>query len=204
MLLARRRVWRRHRVIGLSALCKSVTSLAALGAALLALGGAGCATPANAARRAPGFGSERAVGGCATGRVFTQEEVRARTASLAFGDNSYAEVNSAWLERFHTDFRTELFRQGIVRADERFDCNRYAEFFIGLAQVRFYREAFHSQLPAEALALAPYWYVRGDGRGSHAVVQALTERGRLFIDPQTGAEVYLTPQEHATAFYRFF
>lgn len=123
---------------------------------------------------------------------------------MFFGDDVYAEVNSTWLERFYADFQTELARLGVDRWNERFDCNRIVDFYISLAQVRFYREAYRTNTPAKALAIAPYWYRRGDGSGSHAIVQAITERGRLFIDPQTGTEVYPTPQEHATAYFLFF
>lgn len=162
----------------------------------------GCATADAGAATAPAHGELRMKS--ATGRVLTREEVRQRTATLFFGDETYAEVNSEWLPRFYADFRAELFRLGIVRWDERFDCNRFAELYIGLAQARYYREAFHADSGARALAIAPYWYVRSNGRGTHAVVQALTDRGRIFIDPQTGSEVYLTPQEHATAYFLFF
>lgn len=139
-----------------------------------------------------------------TGRVFTRADMRRQTSTNYFGDELYAEVDSAWLRDFYGDFRRELHRLGIVRWNERFDCNRFTDLFIGLAQARFYRESFHSDTPARALAMGPYWYVRDDGRGTHAVVQVLTERGRIFIDPQSGEEVQLTRQENSLAYFQFF
>ncbi len=139
-----------------------------------------------------------------TGRVFTRAEMQRQTATNYFGDQAYAEVNSAWLPKFHEEFRRELHRLGIVRWNERFDCNRFTDLFIALAQARFYRETFHSDTPARALAMGPYWYVRDNGRGTHAVVQVLTERGRIFVDPQTGQEVQLTRTETALAYFQFF
>ena len=130
--------------------------------------------------------------------------MQVRTSTHYFGDEAYAEVNSAWLARFYDDFRSELFRLGVVGWNERFDCNRFTEFYIGLAQARFYRESFHSATKARALAIGPYWYLRENGHGSHAVIQVLTERGRIFIDPQTGDEVSLTPRETSLAYFQFF
>jgi|GEM_PF-2073154 hypothetical protein len=139
-----------------------------------------------------------------TGRVFTRAEMQRETATFYFGDQAYAEVNSAWLPEFHEEFRRELHRLGIVRWNERFDCNRFVELFIALAQARFYRESFHSDTPARALAMGPYWYVRDGGQSAHAVVQVLTERGRIFVDPQSGEEVQLTRAETALAYFQFF
>ncbi|ACB74010.1 hypothetical protein Oter_0721 [Opitutus terrae PB90-1] len=171
----------------------------AAGALVLALS-AGCASPAGR----DALSAKSAAMPSATGRVLTKQEVQRRTATLFFGDETYAEVNSQWLFRYYQDFRAELFRLGIVRWDDRFDCNRFAELYTSLAQARFYRESYQSRTPAKALALAPFWYIRGNGQGAHAIVQALTERGRMFIDPQTGAEVQLTPQERASAYFFFF
>ena len=140
-----------------------------------------------------------------TGRVFTKAEMHQRTTTHYFGDEVYAEVNSQWLQQYYQEFRSELHRLGVLQWDERFDCNRFAELYVGLAQARFFRETFHSRSAARALAIGPFWYVRDNGRGSHAVVQALTERGRVFIDPQTGEEVQLTTSESTTfAYFQFF
>ena len=176
--------------------------LAALVAAGIGICWTGCATALGGV--AEGSTTQSAAIGPVTGRVLTRADVRQQTATLYFGDETYAEVNSRWLERFYPEFRAELFRLGVVRWDARFDCNRFAEFYTSFAQARFYREMFQSRIAAQALAMSPFWYVRADGKGAHAIVQALTERGRMFIDPQTGREVQLTPIESATAYYRFF
>ncbi len=139
-----------------------------------------------------------------TGRVFTRAEMQRQTATNYFGDQAYAEVNSAWLPKYQEEFRRELHRLGITRWNDRFDCNRFVDLFIALAQARFYRETFHSDTPARALAMGPYWYVRDNGQGTHAVVQVLTERGRIFVDPQSGEEVQLTRTETALAYFQFF
>lgn len=93
---------------------------------------------------------------------------------------------------------------GIVDWNERFDCNRFVGFCIGLAQAHYFRASFHRRNPGNALALGPIWYTRDNGRTRHALVQALTERGRVFFDPQNGREVELTPTEQASAYLMVF
>jgi hypothetical protein len=151
-------------------------------------------------------GAIAAVSGCsrstpapsATATVLTVEDVRAELPAAIMGDVAYAQVNSAWLKEFYADFRAEIFRQGVTKWDERFDCNHFAAYYVALAQTRFYLATFHSRTKAQSLAVATYWYTRPTGR--HAIVIALTERGPVFIEPQTGAEVRLTPAEKSTAF----
>jgi hypothetical protein len=150
------------------------------------------------------LGPRREVHAPTTGQVLTHTEMQLRTGTRYFGDEAYAEVDSAWLAAFYDDFRRELHRLGVVHWDERFDCNRFVEFYVALAQARFFEATFHSHTRARALAIGPYWYLREDGQGSHAVVQAVTERGRLFIDPQTGREIQLTPIESTLAYFQFF
>jgi hypothetical protein len=139
-----------------------------------------------------------------TGRVLSSAEVQAVVPGAIVGDERYAEVNSAWLPEWYRLFRAQLFKIGIVQWDERFDCNRIADFYSNLAQAFFSLEMFHSRTPAKALALGPCWYVRADGKGAHAVIQALTERGRVFIDPQTGRELDLAPVERQSAYVQLF
>lgn len=139
-----------------------------------------------------------------TGRVYTLAQVREQIPSMFFGDDSYAEVNSVWLTSWYGEYREQLARVGVVKWDQRFDCNRFVEFYASLAQAYYYRLSFHDPRPARALALGPIWYVRERGRSRHALVQALTERGRVFFDPQTGREVQLTPTERSSAYLQVF
>lgn len=174
--------------------------LPSLAAALLAAGGAflsGCAS-------APMGMARASAPAPATGKVLTGAELQAAVPGAIVGESNYAEVNSAWLPEWYRLFRAKLFRLGIVKWDERFDCNRFADFYSNLAQAFFSLEMFHSSTAAQALALGPIWYERADGKGRHAVIQALTERGRVFIDPQTGQEMELLPGEQKSAYVQIF
>jgi hypothetical protein len=157
------------------------------------------------------------LGGCATtaqvevgavppttGRILSDRELRGTVPGAILGESVYAEVNSRWLPHWYRTYRQQLFKIGLVRWDSRFDCNRFADFYTNLAQAYFSVEMFHSPTPAQALALGPFWYVRADGKGSHAIVQAVTERGRIFIDPQTGEEMTLSPIEQQSGYVQMF
>jgi hypothetical protein len=139
-----------------------------------------------------------------TGRVLSAGELRQLRPHAILAEENYAEVNANWLPQYYREFRNELFRLGITRWDERFDCNRFADLFTSLAQAHFFRAAFHSRTPAKALALGPYWYIRADGSGAHAIVQAITQHGPVYLDPQTGEQVKLAPGEKFAAYLQFF
>lgn len=135
-----------------------------------------------------------------TGRIMSDADLRTLLPGAILGDKSYAEVNSAWLARWYPIFRSRLFKIGLTQWNARFDCNRFADFYANLAQAFFAVEMFHSNTQVDALALGPVWYRRDYNRGAHAVIQAVTERGRIFIDPQTGAEIQLSPAERRSCF----
>lgn len=139
-----------------------------------------------------------------TGRILTNDELRGAVPGAILGEAVYAEVNSEWLPHWYGTFRAQLFKIGLTRWDPRFDCNRFADFYANLAQAFFSLEMSRSGTPAQALALGPFWYVRGDGRGTHAIVQAVTERGRIFIDPQTGREMKLSALEEQSGYVQLF
>lgn len=140
----------------------------------------------------------------ATAKVLTVLDVTAAVPMAFVGDSAFAQVNSAWLPTFYESFRAELFRQSVTRWDGRFDCNHFAGYYVALAQTRYYLASFHSSTPAQTLALGVYWYRRGGNGEGHAIVVALTERGTVFIEPQTGAEVRLTQAERDSAWLKVF
>jgi hypothetical protein len=118
-------------------------------------------------------------------------------------DTSYAVVNSAWLPAFYARWRADIFDKGVTKWDGRYDCNKFAASFCAAAQLEYYRDKFHSWDKGQALAVGEIWY-RPDVGGAHAIVAAVTERGVLFIEPQNGQEVKLSPKELAGIFFKRF
>lgn len=68
-----------------------------------------------------------------TGKVYNKVDLAHRFPGLIFGDDYYAEVHSSWLPYWYEQFRLELFRLGVVKGNKRFDCNRFADFYVSLA-----------------------------------------------------------------------
>lgn len=104
------------------------------------------------------------------------------------GDSSYAVVGHDSLADYQRTFNRVLSRQGFVRGNERFDCNRYVSLWVALAHASYARETWHTEGAAQALALAEVWHHREKGPG-HAIVAAVTDRGLVFYDPQLGRVV---------------
>lgn len=161
-------------------------SLALLGACALAFGLWGCAPQ----------GKER----MSTGRVIAATNIPGWA-----GDTHYGEVRSAWLADFYARWKSDLFKQGVVKWEKRFDCNRFAGHFAAAAQIEYYIENFHSFTPGRAAAVGEVWYLVGgqEGRG-HAIVRAYTERGPVYLEPQTGKEVHLTAEERRSIYFEKF
>ena len=135
-----------------------------------------------------------------TGRTLDRATIVSTLPVVNLGDDSYAEVNSEWLKNFYRTYRAELSRMGVVKWDDRYDCRRFAGFYTELAQSQFFRQMFHSGVRAQTLALGPIWY-RPEHGGGHAIIFALTEKGPIYLDPQSGQEVSLTPRERDSIFF---
>lgn len=119
-------------------------------------------------------------------------------------DLTYAEVSAAWIPVFYAQWRQRLFDRGVVAWDAKFDCNRFAASFCADAQVEYYKHARAMWIKGQAIAVGEIWYVVRNGGGGHAIVCAITDKGPLFIEPQTGAILTLTPVElQSISFKRF-
>ncbi len=116
------------------------------------------------------------------------------------GDGPYAVVKADALPAYYDEFRAQLFKEGVTKWDARFDCNHFAAYYIAKAQTGYYLANFHSSTPAQTLALAEVWYRPGGGSKGHAIVAAQTDRGLLFIEPQTGGNLTLSAVERASVF----
>lgn len=149
-----------------------------------------------------------AVSGCQPKRTSLDTGTHVSASSLPLagwaGDATYAVVDSSALPQMFEDLQNAVFKQGLAgQWDSRFDCNRFASLYIGLAHAKYAVKAWHHPTGPQALALAEIWY-RPDNAPQfigHAIVAALTERGLIFIEPQHGREISLTPQERAHIYF---
>lgn len=116
------------------------------------------------------------------------------------GDGPYAVVKADALPAYYASFRDQLFKEGVVKWDERFDCNHFASYYVAKAQTAYYLANFHSTTEAQTLALAEVWYRPGGGKKGHAIVAAQTDRGLVFVEPQTGETLTLSASERASVF----
>ena len=133
-----------------------------------------------------------------TGKVLTPSQL---PIIGVYGDVSYSIVQSSALPFFYQDFRDILTKQGLVKWDNRYDCNHFASLYISLAQAKYAVASFQSYSTAQTLAMAEIWYrptwAKGQG---HAIVAIQTEKGLLFIEPQTGEMIVLTNMEKDSIF----
>jgi len=133
-----------------------------------------------------------------TGRVLTSEEFRSQLAAASFGsDSTYAEVNSNALPIFYDWFRGKLFDLGVTKWDSRQDCDDFANLFADFLHLRFYLGQWDSgQLPnAQGAAVARVYYRPTYSAQNHAINAVMTERGLLYVEPQTGQILQLSLSE---------
>lgn len=120
-----------------------------------------------------------------TGKVVSAQELRDVMGTAFAGDTNYAVVSYEQLPAMWKTFQGEIFKKGVTRWNERFDCNHFAAYFISLCQVRYYLDNFHSGTKSQTLAMGEIWYSTGPLAG-HAVAGVLTDRGPVILETQTG------------------
>lgn len=142
---------------------------------------------------------------CFTGKLVSPATLFTSWPPVLLADASYAEVNSAWLASHYEAFRSDLFNKGVVKWDARFDCNRFALLYRAFAQTTFFLATFHDTIQAQALAIGEVWYRPAwGGGGVHAINVAITDIGVMYIEPQTGNVLNLSPTELASILHRQF
>lgn len=139
------------------------------------------------------------------------------------GDKSYAPVKKEWVIWFYGKFRNDLSSgaYGIVKWDEKFDCNRFAGDFASSAQIMYFQRSFSSFSKSKAVAIGEVWYVPDyifngvkmvlninvDQKGNitrtgHAINFIFTDKeGLLFFEPQSGAFIQLSENEKKSIYF---
>lgn len=122
-------------------------------------------------------------------------------------DDSYAEINAKALSDYQNWFQTKLYDLGVTHWDKQFDCDNVANLYADLLQLKFYLSNWSSDAPpkgADSPAVASFWYRPNCGDLSHAINAIGTNEGLIFIEPQTGQRLNLTPNELASQLRSIF
>lgn len=136
----------------------------------------------------------------------TLAELMLRTGPAITGDAAFQLITKAELDSVYSEFRDELFRKDLVRWDTRFDCNQFASYYVSLAKIRHYARNWSSRDRAQSVAVGFVWY-HPDGNPpgqNHAIVCAVTPEGVVYLEPQTGRYLNLSPAEVQSILLRFF
>ena len=137
------------------------------------------------------------------GRVLTQVEFQTMLGAWEpMADSTYAVIKADALPDYYRWFRETLRTIGILRWDEKFDCDNFARMYADLMAARFYGSLWEggSVPKAESPAVAVFWYRPNCGPVGHAIVRLATDKGLIAIEPQTGEVLTLTENEIASRF----
>jgi len=133
-----------------------------------------------------------------------QADLRSLFPSTAYfyaADDSYAKPALAWLlGPFWAWFWNDRTNKGLLAWDRRNDCDNFARSYTQGCEDCHAITAGNTD---EGLAVGQFYYHRDIG-GAHAIVAAVTDAGLVFIEPQTGLRLALSPKEISTAFLVLF
>lgn len=120
----------------------------------------------------------------------------ANCPKTTFSDENFNIVQSSWLfDKFYHWFVGELNRYGIQAWNKKFDCDDFASFFRILCQICHLK----SNGTTDGLAIGEVHYEQ-DNASFHAINVALTEKGPIFVEPQTGQQLFLTKNEEKSIY----
>lgn len=129
-----------------------------------------------------------------TGTTVTQSEMITQLGHYPFTDKYsslvYEVVDYDWLiKSYHDIFWNRMFAEGITKWDPRANCAVFTEEYVGGLQRAYYRDHFQSSGTALRMAVGEMWYIPDAARPDlgHAVVVAMTNRGIVYLEPQSRA-----------------
>jgi hypothetical protein len=135
--------------------------------------------------------------------MLTAAEIRSKFPAwvpVILSDSDYGKPTVAWLrEKFWPWFQRQRFDLGLLKWDRRNDCDNFARSY---AQSAADCHALTVGENAEGLAVGEFYYIgTSHVKGAHAIVVAFTEEGKIYIEPQTGQRLALTPTEELSCFF---
>lgn len=132
------------------------------------------------------------------GNILTYEELENLTGLKAtrYRNKTYVAVNSDMLYYIYYDF-WKIMHDYISGWESKFNCVHITSLYVELAQLKFASKNFSYASKAEALAIGEIWYHPDKFKEGldHAIVAVYTNKGLLFIEPQTGNEMKLSDTE---------
>lgn len=115
-------------------------------------------------------------------------------------DTDYALPTTSWLlTTFYPWWQDQRNSLGLTTWTRINDCDNFARAYAQAAQDCYALTPVDGTRP-EALAVGELCYIK-DGSGGHAIVLAITEDGKVFIEPQTGKRIFLSPTEIDSCFF---
>ena len=127
-----------------------------------------------------------------TGTNITQIELSQRLGYQFVSDKYTAVVYEVvdydyLMTGYHDVFWARLFADKITKWDSRANCAVFTEEYVGGLQKAFYRDRFQSSTPARRLAVGEFWYLPdpNDPTVAHSVVIAVTNKGVVYLEPQS-------------------
>lgn len=113
-------------------------------------------------------------------------------------DTSYAKVSSDWLfNTFAPWFIEDRRLRSLGTWSRKNDCDNAARSFCVFAQDAH----ANTTQTDDAVAIGEFLYIGTENvKGIHAIVCAFTEEGMVFLEPQDGLRIALTPGEIQSAF----
>jgi hypothetical protein len=118
-----------------------------------------------------------------------------KKANKIITDANYARPTTDYLlGKFYEFYRAWMSEHSLGVWTAKYDCDNFASTFYTFAQICH----FKSKRPEQGIAVGELYYFI-DGGGGHVVNMAITEKGLIIIEPQTGKEVELTETEKENA-----
>ncbi len=127
----------------------------------------------------------------------TAAEIRAQFPAwvpVILADETYAKPTSAWLrDSFWPWFQRMRWDLGLKNWTRKNDCDGFARAY---AQAASDCHALTVGEDDDGLAVGQFFYVgTSHAQGPHAIIVAFTDEGKIYIEPQTGQRLALTPIE---------
>ena len=109
-------------------------------------------------------------------------------SSDKYSSPSYEVLDYDWLvNSYHGIFWGKMFDESITKGDIRANCTIFTEEYIAGLQRMYYRDHFHSSSQTIKLAVGEFWYLPDPNNVAegHSVVVAITNKGPVYIEPQS-------------------